>query len=360
MGLRNCILENSLVHLEMSETMMFSDYRPLKKDVWHGRVDDPDDYDSFRWHQIIESIDLSQDDIEELSEDEKGYCFLGFCCDTGVERNQGRIGASKGPSSIRREMANLSCSFSKDTRLFDAGDIYCTDKYLSSAQADLSIAVNVLRSKGYFPIVLGGGHELAFGHYMGLVTSLKDSRTNNPLPNKPSLGIINFDAHLDLRPYENGPNSGSMFTQIADFCQKEDMRFSYMCVGVQKYGNTVSLFKRADQLGVDYIFAKDISENALKEVQNRILSFVDEHEHIYLTICTDVISSAYAPGVSSPQPFGLLPETALALIKQVASSEKVTSVDIAEVSPRFDEDNQTAKVAAIIVYAIVTLREDVN
>ncbi|MHA1928492.1 MAG: arginase family protein, partial [Candidatus Thorarchaeota archaeon] len=38
-----------------------------------------------------------------------------------------------------------------------------------------------------------------------------------------------------------------------------------------------------------------------------------------------------------------------------AGSEKVTSVDIAEVSPRFDEDNQTAKLAAIIVYAIVTV-----
>lgn len=338
----------------------FSDYRPLKKDAWIGRVDDPDDYDSFRWHQIIESIDLSQDEIEELSESVKGYCFLGFCCDTGVERNQGRIGASKGPSSIRKEMANLSCSFSKDTRLFDAGDIYCTNKDLSSAQADLSEAVRIPRPKGYFPIVLGGGHELAFGHYMGIVNSLMDNRTNDQPPNKSSLGIVNFDAHLDLRPYENGPNSGSMFTQIADLCQDWDMRFSYMCVGVQKYGNTVSLFKRADQLGADYIFAKDISENTLQEVKNRIISFLGEHEHIYLTICTDVISSAYAPGVSSPQPFGLLPETALALIKQVAGSEKVTSVDIAEVSPRFDDDNRTAKLVAIIVYAIVTLREGVT
>ncbi|MHA1930083.1 MAG: arginase family protein, partial [Candidatus Thorarchaeota archaeon] len=199
----------------------FSDYRPLKTNSWIGRVDHPDDYDSFRWHQIIESIDLSQDEIEELPEEVKGYCFLGFCCDTGVERNQGRIGASKGPSSIRKEMANLSCSFSKNTRLFDAGDIYCTDKDLSRAQADLSAAVKILRSKGYFPIVLGGGHELAFGHYMGINDSIRNNISINQLPIKPSLGIVNFDAHLDLRPYENGPNSGSMFAQIADFCQEE-------------------------------------------------------------------------------------------------------------------------------------------
>ncbi|MCK5264065.1 MAG: formimidoylglutamase [Candidatus Thorarchaeota archaeon] len=339
---------------------MFSDYRPLRKDAWIGRVDDPEDYDSFRWHQIIESIDLSQDELEELSDGTKGYCFLGFCCDTGIERNQGRIGASKGPSSIRKEMANLSCSFSKDTRLLDAGDIYCTNKDLSSAQVDLSEAVRIIRSKGYFPIVLGGGHELAFGHYSGIVDSLMDDKTSNQQPRELSLGIINFDAHLDLRPYENGPNSGSMFTQISDSCQDKDIRFSYMCIGVQKYGNTVSLFKRADELGVNYIFAKDISENTLHEIKDRIVSFLDEHEHIYLTICTDVISSAYAPGVSSPQPFGLLPETALTLIKQVAGSKKVASVDIAEVSPRFDEDNRTAKLAAIMVYAIVTLRDGVH
>ena len=331
----------------------FSDYRPLKKDVWTGRVDDPDDYDSFRWHQIIEPIDLTLDEIEKLSQGTQGYCFLGFCCDTGVERNQGRTGASKGPASIRKELANLSCSFSKNTRLFDAGDIYCTDKDLSSAQTDLAKAVKLLKSKGYFPIVIGGGHELAFGHYIGLANFLIDSKSNTQQPNKPSVGIVNFDAHLDLRPYENGPNSGSMFTQIADFCQNQDIQFSYMCVGVQKYGNTVSLFKRADQLGAKYIFAKDISEITLQETKDRITSFIDAHEYIYLTVCTDVISSAYAPGVSSPQPFGLLPETLLTLIKQVASSEKVTSVDIAEVSPRFDEDNRTAKLAAIIVYAIV-------
>ena len=328
----------------------FSKYRPLGNEIWTGRVDDSENYDSFRWHQIIELIDLSQDKLEQLPETTKGYCFLGFCCDAGIERNQGRTGASKGPLSIRKEMANLSCSFSQETRLVDAGDIFCTNENLSAAQTDLSAAVKIILSKGYFPIILGGGHELAFGHYMGIVKFLEKS----------SFGIINFDAHLDLRPYENGPNSGSMFLQIADSCKDRNKKFSYMCIGVQKYGNTVNLFKRADQLDVSYIFAKDISEKTLQDVKEQCSSFLDGHERIYLTICTDVISSAYAPGVSSPQPFGLQPETSLTLIKHVIGSGKVWSVDIAEVSPRFDEDNRTAKLAAIIVYAIVTLREDVS
>jgi formiminoglutamase len=57
--------------------------------------------------------------------------------------------------------------------------------------------------------------------------------------------------------------------------------------------------------------------------------------------------------VSAPQPFGLHPEIVLKLVKHVIQSGKVVSVDIAEVSPRFDEDNQTAKLAAVTIYAII-------
>jgi formiminoglutamase len=81
--------------------------------------------------------------------------------------------------------------------------------------------------------------------------------------------------------------------------------------------------------------------------------FIKRHQHIYLTICADVFSSAFAPGVSAPQPFGLHPEVVLKLVKHVIQSGKVVSADIAEVSPRFDEDNQTAKLAAITIYAII-------
>jgi len=334
---------------------IFSGYHPPKDGTWTGRIDDPDDFHSYRWHQIIELLDISQEKTNLIFEGSKGFCFLGFCCDVGVERNLGRTGASKGPSSIRLEMSNLSCSFSRNTRLFDAGDIYCIDKDLSTAQEDLAKAVKIIRSMGLFPIVLGGGHELAFGHYNGIIDLLRDTKYKNKRSNEFSLGIINFDAHFDLRPYQQGASSGCMFSQITDLCQEKKIHFSYMCIGIQKHSNTMSLFKRADKLGVKYILAKDISDNTIPKIKKRIDCFINAHEHIYLTICTDVISSAFAPGVSSPQPFGLQAENALTLIKHVVGSGKVISFDIAEVSPRFDEDNRTAKLAAIIVYAVVNL-----
>jgi formiminoglutamase len=94
---------------------VFENYRPQSQNVWQGRIDDPEDIDSFRWHQWIELIDLSkeQEQVKPISKDTLGFCFLGFCCDKGVEGNLGRPGASKAPLSIRKEMANLPLRFDR-------------------------------------------------------------------------------------------------------------------------------------------------------------------------------------------------------------------------------------------------------
>lgn len=317
-------------------------YSVLSEDTWQGRIDDPNDPDSYRWHQMIRLIDLNTIRKDALPQKGISFCFLGFSCDKGVEKNKGRVGTALGPFSIRRAMANLPANFEEKGHIFDAGNIHCLDGNLESAQRNLARAVEQILELGMFPVVLGGGHEIAFGHYNGLC-----SFTNRPP------AIVNFDAHFDMRPYDQGPNSGTMFRQIADQNLHTENDFSYMVLGIQKYSNTMSLFKRADKLGVEYVLARDIREYNMKEIRKKIDRFLENKENVYLTICSDVFSSAYAPGVSSPQPFGLDPEIALQLIKYVIHSHKTISVDIAEVSPRFDEDNHTAKLASVIVYAII-------
>lgn len=329
-------------------------YIPQRRDVWHGRVDDPEDIDSYRWHQLIELIDLSKEQIDPVPGDTLGVCFLGFRCDEGVEKNLGRRGAAKGPLSIRKEMANLPLSFDKKTRIFDAGDIQCPHGDMETAQKELAFLVEKLLSLNLFPVVLGGGHELALGHYKGIRNSISESK-ETPRPNT---GIINFDAHFDLRPYNKGANSGTMFLQIADECKEKGMDFSYFCLGIQRYGNTTSLFKKADELNVEYIMARDIDDTAIPGIITRLDTFIEKNDFIYLTLCSDVFSAAFAPGVSATQPFGLHPETVLKLVKHILRSRKVVGFDIAEVSPRFDEDNRTAKLAAIFIFAVVnTLSE---
>ena len=99
--------------------------------------------------------------------------------------------------------------------------------------------------------------------------------------------------------------------------------------------------------------AKDTNDADLAPVKQKIDAFLSGNDSIYVTICADVFSSAFAPGVSAPQPFGLQPETVLRLLKHVLNSGKVVTFDFAEVSPRFDSDDNTAKLAAVFVYALV-------
>lgn len=320
------------------------DYSPLPYNFWTGRIDDPDNPETFRWHQVVQIINLE----ENLDVTKKGFCILGFACDKGVEKNMGRIGTAKGPISIRKELFNLPDNYSGQAIVYDAGNIYCTEGDLEKAQNALIIAVNRILDLNLFPIILGGGHEIAFGHYFGILKNLKKSKFD---PNK--LGIINFDAHFDLRPNYQGSNSGTMFREIANYTLENKFDFNYLCLGVQKTANTKSLFKTAENLGVNYILEKNITEENYPETCKEIDKFIEKYQKIYLTVCADVFSSAFAPGVSSPQPFGMHPEITLRLIKYILKTGKILSFDIAEVSPRFDEDNQTAKLAAIIIYAVV-------
>jgi formiminoglutamase len=317
-------------------------YSIVNKQLWSGRIDDPSDLESYRWHQLVQCIDLNKP-IKRVQK--QSFCFLGFKSDTGVQRNLGRQGAVLGPDSIRQQMANLPSWFNFDVQLLDAGDIV-SDNNLEEAQEVLAMAVKIILQAGMFPVLLGGGHEIAYGHYLGIRQFLIDQKMSPP-------AIINIDAHFDMRPYPNGGSSGTMFHQIADLNLAHQELFKYLVLGIQQSGNTKSLFNRAESLGAKYVLARDISEHGLQNVKELIYRYMATEENIYLTLCSDVFSSAFAPGVSAPQPFGMNPEMVLKLIKYIALSGKLISFDVAEVAPRFDNDHQTAKLASIIIFALL-------
>ncbi|MCR4956190.1 MAG: formimidoylglutamase [Lachnospiraceae bacterium] len=327
---------------------MLTNYTDAMKN-WQGRVDSTTDYDAFRWHQWVKPIDLNQDTLD-VTEGKLKFCFIGFCSELGVERNKGRIGTALGPDFTRKAMSGLPCAFSKEVALYDAGDIHLDHITLEEGQKLLGNAVAKIMELGMFPIVLGGGHETTLGHYKGEMThAWKKAGVN-----KPDMAIVSFDAHFDMRPYENGGSSGSMFLQIADYCKKEGLKYGYMPIGIQRHSNTVSLFKKAQELGVDYLLAKDIQEGSLATALERVDNFLYKHESAYITVCTDVFSTAFAPGVSAPQALGLDPKDVVPIMKHVLRTRKVRGFDICEISPRFDQDSSTAKLGAVLIFMLVT------
>jgi formiminoglutamase len=297
-------------------------------DLWQGRIDASQ---SEYFHQIVRPIDLSH----AIPKVNRKIALLGFASDAGVVRNQGRKGAADGPRFLKAALAKLPVQCAVE--LYDAGEIECRGDALETAQTALFEGVAKLLSAGYFPLLLGGGHETAWGHYQGIYQHYKTA-----------IPILNFDAHFDLRADEKR-TSGTSFYQIAKLSEKQGEPFDYSCIGIQKYGNTRALFERAKQLGVSSLLAEEIHILGEERVSDFTRKFLERIERGYLTFCLDVLSSAFAPGVSAPQPLGLTPWQLLPSLKLLASSGKLVGFDLVEYAPGFDEDGRTAKLGALML-----------
>ena len=144
-----------------------------------------------------------------------------------------------------------------------------------------------------------------------------------------------------------------MFRQIYDICMEEGCKYGYLPLGIQQHSNTVSLFKKAKEIGVNYVLARMFQYGSTASVLEKIDTFMYGHKDAYITICTDVFSSAFAPGVSATQSLGLDPEVVIPMIKHILRTRKVRGFDICEISPRFDQDNTTANLGAVIIFSVV-------
>ncbi|MGV8939950.1 MAG: formimidoylglutamase [Lysobacter sp.] len=300
-------------------------------DNWHGRIDDPADPETFRWHQVVRPIE--RDAVP-------GIALLGFASDEGVRRNNGRPGAAHGPAAIRNALANLPVAHSRP--LYDAGDVACTDGDLEGAQQRYADCVTGLLADGHFPMGMGGGHEIAFGSYLGLANS----------PDTGRIAIVNLDAHFDLRDNPLA-TSGTPFRQAFRHAEANGIALDYVCLGISAASNTRRLFHTAQETGTRYLLDQDITPANSDSQVERLVQWLQPADSIYLTICLDVLPHAVAPGVSAPNARGVALEVLEPFIAATLSTGRVKVCDVAELCPPLDRDNATARVAARLLHGLV-------
>lgn len=315
-----------------------SHYQPAVKENWQGRTDGPN---ASRYHEVIDFLDLTKRLTNDTSD--KHIALLGFCCDEGIRRNQGRIGAASGPEAFRQALAKLPAPHCK---ISDAGNILCIGSDLEAAQQALGDAVASLLANGYFPLLIGGGHEIAWGHYLGI----------EKIYPQQNIAVVNIDAHFDLRPLVNGSqgSSGTSFLQIAQRRLAQGLTFNYTCFGIQALSNTEAMFAQAEKLDTVVVTAEEFhlgKMDAILAVADEVISCADV---IYLTVCLDVFAAPFAPGVSATQPLGLFPWHVIPLLQHFKKSGKVVAMDIAELSPPHDRDGITAHLAAAMAGCVIT------
>ncbi|WP_201564038.1 formimidoylglutamase [Psychrobacter sp. CMS30] len=354
---------------------------------WTGRAEPFESARARYWYQIAQPYafdSTSQQNGQRIG-------LVGFACDQGVRRNQGRVGARAAPPLIRQAFAALPVIAELQQRyegqlptlLGDAGDIHCHDnddfaeRTLEQAQVKYADKISHIIKQGGLPIGLGGGHAIAYGSFLGLwqaLSSETDQPTNdvsniernvkNDVKNNveshvkshartmPSIGVINFDAHLDIRQSDVA-TSGTPFRQIAEHLDEQDQPFHYCCIGVSRFSNTAALFDRAEQLGVHIISDEDCTNKKWKRIAAQIEDFINEVDVVYLTIDMDCLPSSVVPGVSAPAAYGIELSFVERAVKRIMASGKVKMADIAEINPTFDVDGRSCKVAARLLATII-------
>ncbi len=301
---------------------------PPDMSLWKGRIDAEEGVLGQRWHQAIQPV---------APQTPRGLALAGFRCDAGVARNQGRVGSRHGPPVLRKYLANLPLHH--DWPLYDAGDVECEGDALEAAQSRFAGLLTQLLDAGHLPLAMGGGHEIAWASFTGLAQWLQARERT------PRIGIINFDAHLDVRAGERA-TSGTPFRQIAEDCAARGWPFHYCCLGVSEAGNTRALFERARALGVTWRRDDEMGVLQLGESERTLAGFLAQVDHVYLTVCLDVLPAGTAPGVSAPSARGVSLEVVEPLVDLVVQSGKLRLADVAELNPGVDLDDRTARVAA--------------
>jgi formiminoglutamase len=310
-------------------------WRPTSPEVWQGRDDTHEASNALRLFQTVARCAVFSPETENGE-----IALLGFECDEGVKRNRGRPGAAQAPDTLRRALANMA-SQPAHTRLMDCGTIFVVEEDLEEAQRALHDAVVVCQRGGKRTLVLGGGHETAYGHGLGLLSAFPDEK----------VGIINLDAHLDLRHAER-PTSGTPFRQLALHCEKQQRDFRYACFGLSMAANTQALLDEATRRNVTLI--EDLRcLNAPDEAIARLKHFMTDLDRLYLTIDLDVLPAWEMPAVSAPAALGVPCATVMRLIEPICRSGKLQAVDLVEFNPAHDRDGQGAALAARIVWQLV-------
>lgn len=290
---------------------------------WSGREDPAES--GQRWHHRVRTASLAGAPV----------VLTGFACDAGVRRNRGRAGARLGPAALRDALASLP-AHAVDT-VDDLGDVVCADD-LEAAQALHAERVAAAVVPGRLVLAMGGGHEIAWPSWRGLARGCPEG----------AIAVINFDAHLDLRG-DTEANSGTGFRQILESAALAGRPVNYLCIGASRYANLSGLYERARRLGAEWISDEALHRTGAMAALPAIEALMARADHVHLSVCLDVFPASVAPGVSAPAALGIAPGLIETLIDSILESGKCRVADIAELSPPFDPDGRTSRLAARLV-----------
>lgn len=251
-----------------------------------------------------------------------------------------RSGARFGPSAIRRASLNMETySFRtgmdvETLRIHDLGDLHVSlDTNITLQRLELVIK-DLLKSQKR-PIVIGGEHTITFGVFKGL--RRPESR----------MGILNFDAHLDLR--NDFLDLQLSHTTFMRRINEEARPAKIIEVGTRAVCKEE--LEYAENAGITFFTSHQIRSEGAEEIAGHVRDELSTCDNIYFSVDMDVFDPAYIPAVQCPEPEGLEPHTLFDILCSI-SDNRIVGFDVVEIAPHH-ENSISAVLAAKCIFELL-------
>ncbi|HEX3807797.1 MAG TPA: arginase [Gaiellaceae bacterium] len=277
----------------------------------------------------------------------------------GLDLGAGRRGVDMGPSAIRyADLASRIRELGRDVS--DWGDVgspvpEATDegdpsaRYLGpikQACEQLAALVDEAAAQGNLPLVLGGDHSIAMGTLGGM------ARRSGPG------AVLWIDAHGDLnRPWTSPSGNVHGMPLAAAFGAAGDAFASdvYPTPSIEKAAlvgvRSLDPGERAliADLDVRVFTMSEVDRLGLERVGREALEFLAGAAFLHVSLDLDAVDPMFAPGVGTPVRGGLSYREAHLALELVAEAGVLDSLDVVEVNPILDRENETGKLAVELV-----------
>jgi agmatinase len=223
-------------------------------------------------------------------------------------------GTFTGPSEIIRASSQLELfdgkSIPADYGIFTAPHIDCQGPVTESLKNIQAVVDTTLAAKS-IPIILGGEHTVSLGAIQALAEKHE------------SFGVIQFDAHADLRE----SYQGSKLSHACTMKRIRDRDIPLIQIGTRSYSYEEQIFREQDK--ITYFDAEKICQAGINTVQ------IPENfpDKIYLTFDLDALDSAIFPATGTPVPGGLSWYQTMGLLERCMTDRICLGFDVVEFAP---------------------------
>lgn len=286
------------------------------------------------------------------------FVLLGISEDIGVRANYGRSGTASAFKNALKSIVNIQHNkFCKGSNLIALGEIDVShlmeeaknlaitnkeDKkrlfeIVSAIDKEVSHIVHEIINTGKIPIIIGGGHNNAYGNIKGLALA----------KGKP-VNAINFDAHTDFRIME-GRHSGNGFT----YAFEDGFLKNYFIFGLHESYVSKSVFQTIKDLKerIAYNTYEEIEVRKTKEFNAELenaLRFI-KTEPFGIELDLDAIPNVYS---SAMTPSGFSMQQAREYVHFFGKHKNASYLHICEGAPDLDETNNNHLTGKLIAYLI--------